>query len=642
TAEGRETRYETQRGRSFVRSTVSRPDGLPRTTTTFANGASVLSRPDDSQASATVGPDPRFGMQTPVAESQQINLPSGLSWSSSFERSVELSDLNDPLSLESILDTVTVNGRRYTREYVAQERVLRRTSPEGRRSSTRIDDLGRVTETAIGELASIRFIRNDQGLLTSVRGGSGDRERVISFAYDTRGRLMRVSDPLSRSTHFEYNEADRLEAVTLRDGRIIDVDFDATGKLSSLTPPGRPAHHFSYTRTGRLSTYAPPAIDLPESASRFSYNLDRQPVILARPDAKAAELSYDPAGRLESVTLPNGELSFTYSEDTGLLADASSPYGVDLSYGYDGFVIASTAWSGAVAGSVERTYNDDLRLAVRTVNNTQPIDFSYDDDALLVRSGDLVIERSPANGLITGTTLGRITTGLSYNEFGEPTGLVAAFDSTELLNLSFEHDKSGRITRLTEAGGGWMTEIEYIYDDAGRLIEVLQDDSSTAEYVYDANGNRTALIDVSGTTTATYDDQDRLLTFGDVTYEYSANGELLRKLQKDQSMAFEYDVLGNLLSVTLPDGLLIEYVHDARGRRVGKVIGGTLVRGFLYKDRLNPVAELDGDGNVVSRFVYGTRSNVPDYMIREGVTYRIVSDHLSSPRQVVDVATGAI
>ncbi|MCP4654219.1 MAG: RHS repeat protein, partial [bacterium] len=137
TAEGRETRYETQRGRSFVRSTVSRPDGLPRTTTAFANGASVLSRPDDSQASATVGPDPRFGMQTPVAESQQLTLPSGLSWSSSFERSVELSDLNDPLSLESILDTVTVNGRSYTREYLAQERTLVRRSPEGRQSSTR-------------------------------------------------------------------------------------------------------------------------------------------------------------------------------------------------------------------------------------------------------------------------------------------------------------------------------------------------------------------------------------------------------------------------------------------------------------------------------------------------------------------------
>jgi len=54
------------------------------------------------------------------------------------------------------------------------------------------------------------------------------------------------------------------------------------------------------------------------------------------------------------------------------------------------------------------------------------------------------------------------------------------------------------------------------------------------------------------------------------------------------------------------------------------------------------VAELDGTGAVVTRFVYGSRSNVPDYLVKGGATYRIVTDHLGSPRLVVDTATGAI
>jgi RHS repeat-associated protein len=33
---------------------------------------------------------------------------------------------------------------------------------------------------------------------------------------------------------------------------------------------------------------------------------------------------------------------------------------------------------------------------------------------------------------------------------------------------------------------------------------------------------------------------------------------------------------------------------------------------------------------------------VPDYMVKAGVAYRIISDHLGSPRLVVDTATGAI
>jgi len=96
------------------------------------------------------------------------------------------------------------------------------------------------------------------------------------------------------------------------------------------------------------------------------------------------------------------------------------------------------------------------------------------------------------------------------------------------------------------------------------------------------------------------------------------------------------------MGTTLPDGTQIDYVIDGRNRRVGKKVNGVLTQGFLYGSQLNPVAELDGSGNIVSRFVYGTKGNVPDYMVRSGVTYRIISDHLGSPRLIVDIATGTV
>jgi RHS repeat-associated protein len=105
---------------------------------------------------------------------------------------------------------------------------------------------------------------------------------------------------------------------------------------------------------------------------------------------------------------------------------------------------------------------------------------------------------------------------------------------------------------------------------------------------------------------------------------------------------YDYDVLGNLISVTLPDDTRIEYVVDGQNRRIGKRVAGVLVEGFLYRNQLNPVAELDGSNNVVARFTYATRSNVPDYMERGGNAYRIISDHLGSPRLVVNSSTGEI
>jgi RHS repeat-associated protein len=48
------------------------------------------------------------------------------------------------------------------------------------------------------------------------------------------------------------------------------------------------------------------------------------------------------------------------------------------------------------------------------------------------------------------------------------------------------------------------------------------------------------------------------------------------------------------------------------------------------------------NNNVVSRFVYGSRANVPDYMVTGGVEYRIIADNLGSPRLVVNTQTGAV
>jgi RHS repeat-associated protein len=75
---------------------------------------------------------------------------------------------------------------------------------------------------------------------------------------------------------------------------------------------------------------------------------------------------------------------------------------------------------------------------------------------------------------------------------------------------------------------------------------------------------------------------------------------------------------------------------------VGKKVNGTLVQGFLYQNQLNPVAELNGSGTVVARFVYASKANVPDLMIKGGVTYRIISDPLGSPRLVLKASNDSV
>src|SRR5262249_53715570 len=140
----------------------------------------------------------------------------------------------------------------------------------------------------------------------------------------------------------------------------------------------------------------------------------------------------------------------------------------------------------------------------------------------------------------------------------------------------------------------------------------------------------------------TYDDQDRLTSIGGTNYIYIANGELLYRTDASGTTTYTYDALGNLLSVALADGTQISYIIDGANRRIGERVNGSVTQGFLYRDGLAPVAELDGGNTVVSRFVYATRSNVPDYMVKGGMTYRIITDHLGSPRFVINTSSGTI
>jgi RHS repeat-associated protein len=207
---------------------------------------------------------------------------------------------------------------------------------------------------------------------------------------------------------------------------------------------------------------------------------------------------------------------------------------------------------------------------------------------------------------------------------------------------SYTRDKLGRITTKVETIQGTTTTYDYGYDLAGRLAQVDVNGSAARIYAYDANGNRLSVTSSSGITSGSYDAQDRLLTYGGASYTYNAAGDLASKTDPSGVTQYAYDALGNLIQVDLPDGRVITYVIDGQNRRIGKKVNGALVKAWLYQDQLEPVAELDGAGNVVARFVYGSRPNIPDYMVTASGTLRIFSDHLGSPRLVVNASTGAL
>jgi len=393
------------------------------------------------------------------------------------------------------------------------------------------------------------------------------------------------------------------------------------------------------------TAYDPPDIGLSDDVTRMTYNNAQQLTQIQLPDGKIVDFGYDTAGRLSSCTMPAGVTTLGYDSSTGQLVSIDTSANLDLDFAWQGFLPISSTLSGELAGQVSQDFDSDFFLISESVNGNA-IGFDYDNDGLLTRAGVVSLTRESGSGLLAGTTLGLVSETIDYNDFAEPVQRQVEVNSNPLIALDFNRDKLGRIDELAETIGGSTVTLAYSYDTAGRLIEVRQSDVPIESYTYDANSNRIQSTTAAGTIDYSYDNQDRLIETtgptGTTSYAYTNAGELESKTNPGGITSYDYDAAGNLRQVVLPNGSIIDYLIDGLDRRVGKQVNGEVVKGWLYRDLLNPVAELDGDGNVVTRFVYGERANVPSYMIRDGKTYRIVTDHLGSPRLVIDASTGEV
>jgi RHS repeat-associated protein len=603
---------------------------------------------------STLSADPRFGAQAPYASAVHLMTPGGIAWSSTVEKSAALTDIScdplgscrsDPFSILFLKLDVTQNGNRGTVVYDGAARTATATTAEGRTAVTTIDDTGRVTAEQLGSRTPVHYTYDTRGRLSQVTQGT----RTATLTYNPDGFVDTLTDPLGRTTAFQYDGAGRVTRQTLPDGRGIGFTYNTDGDLNSLTPPGRTRHRFTRRLQGDISVYQPPTlVDGEPVQTTYGYNRDRQLTRVTRPDGQAVRFRYGAAtGALEALLTPQGTRTMHWHPSNGLLESVSTPDHVTVTRTYDGTLVMSEVASGLFDSRVEWTYNNDLQVAAQTVTDAigtpSTVTYTYDRDGWLTTAGALALAWDGGRWALAHTTLGTVTSRFKYNAFGERTRETATHQGAVFYDVALARDPLGRVTTKTEVLGGVKTATSYTYDPRGRLKTVTTNGALAARYTYDANSNRTARTANGVTIPATYDAQDRLLTQGSLTFTYTPNGELLTKTDSatGQTTTYTYDVFGNLTRVDLPNGDRLEYVIDGFNRRVGKKLNGALVRQYVYQSPLQMAAELDANGDIAARYVYGAR-HVPEYMEKDGATYRLITDHLGSVRLVVHAQTGAI
>ena len=199
----------------------------------------------------------------------------------------------------------------------------------------------------------------------------------------------------------------------------------------------------------------------------------------------------------------------------------------------------------------EYTYDADGNLASQTDGNGHTTKYTYDadDNQVKVTEPDgtgTETEYNPEGEVIAQTDGNKHTTKYTRNVLGQITEVTEPLGHKTIK----QYDPSGNLTSLTDSAGRTTS---YTYDAANQPTEATYSDGKTptVKYEYDADGNRTKMVDGTGTTTYDYDQLDRLTEVTD------GHGD---------TVGYEYNLADEQTKLTYPSGKAVERSYDTDGR----------------------------------------------------------------------------
>ncbi|HEX8029248.1 MAG TPA: LysM peptidoglycan-binding domain-containing protein [Vicinamibacterales bacterium] len=472
---------------------------------------------------------------------------------------------------------------------------------------------GRIVYEYSGNLLQRVSVLNEQAKAVS----------TTLYAYDANGRLSRVTVDLSP------------EDGVISDGKVYTTDYtyvvaaDATnGMLRSITNSDGTSQTFRWVMsegTARISQ----SWGADGKITDYVINLASKAARVTQPGGFTTDFWYDGLGRLKQshpskganngVTTDATRIYFEYYTTDNQATFADYDRGITaFNYDTDNNVIMVRDPAG---NTVRRTYVNRL-VVTETVYAVADPDgdgtlgpgapattrFIYDAE------GKLHFKISPEGVVTELRYTGRLPTstitylGGAYNV----SGLTATQVPTEAqLNTwvgSADKSRTSRIDTLYDARGEKLRETAYAATDAaGNGLAAGQ---HVVVYAYDAAGRLLSMTDGSGATvTYTYDGLGRVLT-------RQQDGILTSYIHQDGSGGYvstvteqsglvtvsTFDAMGRLLGVTQTKsgselGRTANY-YDARGLLYKTQDATGVLHWYLYDERANKVAEVDGNGTV--------------------------------------------
>lgn len=596
---------------------------------------------------------------------QTITLPNGLVITLVYDdlqrvTSKSMSGLTTTYAYNNIglVSQVTFSDGSYlSYTYDNAHRQILITDNEGNKIETVYDVMSNVLEKKIKDSSNtlkqkMEYEFNAYGELIEVLGGNG---QSTSIEYDGNGNPVEFIANTNRTTTLIYDALDRMKKVTNPESAESNIIFNALDQSTSVGDLNGNNTTYTYNAFGDILSMTSPDT----GTSSFVY--DNAGNLIQKTDSKSqvTDYVYDALNRLTSKT-NDDNITTTYGYDagtygTGYLTSISKT-GSSMSYVYDvlGRIISQTDVIGSISKTTSYAYNSSGQLSSQTLPSGNVVGFTYSNNDLT----DIEYNSSPVLSNITYQAFWGVLNGDFFNS----QSLTKTYDLSgrEVSNQigSIDYDVNNNIVEISQSGLNILSSTKnYGYSLSDRLVN-FSDSTSSIDYGYDLNGNRTNQITTIGSTVNTTNygysnTSNRILgtTFNStptLTFTTDNNGSITAYGGKN----FTFDADNRLVVFSQTNGNLLttaNYLYNGFNQRIRKEVSvldqsnnistdnNTL---FIYDKQSRLIAELDGLGSVIQEYIW--LGNIPVAVIKNGNLYAIHTDHLNTPRQIDDINGNAV
>lgn len=443
-----------------------------------------------------------------------------------------------------------------------------------------------------------------------------------AYTYSQTAGLQLVTDLNGNHLNFGAAGIQHFSSGQASSDQHVDFVRDAQGRITSIVDPNGKSLIYTYDGSGDLRAFR----DQVDDSTRYSYNTSRRHYLDTIVDPlghRAVRTEYDADGRIKSVT---DALGHTVSEDfnlaanTGTFTDANGHITVST-YDDQGNVVRKVdPEGGATEFHFDASNNEIWRKDPRNFITQHAYDSNGNVTLTIDPLGNqTAVAYNVLNKPIRVTDALGDTTHFEYDVRGGLTGVVNALARTS----TFVRDAAGRVTSVTDFNGHTTT-----YDYAGgcscgKPHVVTNPDMTTRTYEYNAFGQTMRETDELGhSTVSTYDDAGRLVSVIDAEmhttgYTYDA---ALKKTVTDplnRTTSFAYDASNRQISITDPANGVVRFEYDNAGNRVTVTDPVGNVTRFGYDQNNHLVQQVD-PLNHSSTFVYDPAGNRREAIDRNG------------------------